>query len=67
MWFWTECSHLIGSERLYIPHSLTPTLQHFRESQPSNFFSDLLIGNTDCFIIIKRENNVKRYKTGILL
>ena len=21
MWFWTECSHLIGSERLYIPHS----------------------------------------------
>ena len=23
MWFWTECSHLIGSERLYIPHSRT--------------------------------------------
>ena len=22
MWFWTECSNLIGSERLYIPHSL---------------------------------------------
>ena len=21
MWFWTECSDLIGSERLYIPHS----------------------------------------------
>ena len=47
MWFWTECSDLIGSERLYIPHSLnacartsvtttTSTYGHFWRTRPAN-------------------------------
>ena len=44
MWFWIECSDLIGSERLYIPHSLKhnqKTLYHPYQFFPS-FVNDAL-------------------------